>query len=320
MSERVRRVIGIMLVAVASCSVTLTQATSGRQTLEGQIVCELCWGEAPRPEVPYGGEADLACAARCAADGAGQVLAVAGEAGFTLYHLRGGAYEPGEKGFLPLVTRFARVEGSVDERGDEVTLLVDRLEIIDEPPGFRSEIANDAMPILEAVDLAGVSQSLAGLRGRIVVLNFWATWCQPCVEEMPRLVEVQREYGLFGLQVVGASADSLEFRAHVLKKARELDVNFPVWLGATTENMQRFGLPGSLPGTVILDRDGRVRARHAGIVSKQWLKQQIEPLLQAPHLPAARAAATGGKPARTEEIVETATLKPATREAATVPS
>jgi thiol-disulfide isomerase/thioredoxin len=123
---------------------------------------------------------------------------------------------------------------------------------------------DDTPAALTVDDLAGAPQSLSTLRGRVVVLNLWAEWCAPCVEEMPRLIELQRELAVLGLQVVGASADRPDVAGEVLERARELDNNSPVWIAATIEDMRRLGLFGALPGTVVLDRDGRERAVNQG--------------------------------------------------------
>jgi thiol-disulfide isomerase/thioredoxin len=78
-------------------------------------------------------------------------------------------------------------------------------------------------------DLTGIDQRLSAYRGRIVVLNFWATWCVPCKQEMPDLAAIQNEYAAFGVQVVGASADQLADRAKVLEFIKQTKINFPVW-------------------------------------------------------------------------------------------
>jgi peroxiredoxin len=173
-----------------------------------------------------------------------------------------------------------------------------------------------AQPRLELPGLDGQTRSLSDLRGQVVVLNFWATWCGPCVEELPRLVALQRELGPRGVQVVGASADALEAREAVEKRADELELNFPVWLGATTGDMQRFGLPGVLPGTVVLGRDGTVRVRHAGVVSAAWLEENVVPVLDGEVPPDAADPAENAGEARGDRVASNRPEKGA----ATVPS
>jgi thiol-disulfide isomerase/thioredoxin len=103
-------------------------------------------------------------------------------------------------------------------------------------------------------DLFGAEQKLSADRGRIIVLNFWATWCGPGKKEMPDLAAIQNQYAAYGVQVVGASADTLNELQAVRQSIKETAINFPVWLGVTTEQMAQFGLGPGLPGTAIIGR------------------------------------------------------------------
>src|ERR1043166_3997207 len=109
---------------------------------------------------------------------------------------------------------------------------------------------------LSLPDTEGAKQPLAQWRGKVLLVNFWATWCGPCRDEMPELVRAQRDLGPKGLQVVGIAIDQPD---KVARFARELDLNYPA-LVATYETMDVAkplgdGLLG-LPFTVILDRRG----------------------------------------------------------------
>src|SRR6185369_7267651 len=128
-------------------------------------------------------------------------------------------------------------------------------------------------------DPFGTEQRLSTLRGRLVVLNFWATYCIPCKKEMPDLASIQNQYAALGLQVIGASTDELKDRAKVLEFAKENRINFPIWLGATTADMIRFGLGAALPGTVIIDSEGRIAKVISGVINQADLKKQIESML-----------------------------------------
>jgi thiol-disulfide isomerase/thioredoxin len=128
-------------------------------------------------------------------------------------------------------------------------------------------------------DLFGAEQRLSALRGRVVVLNFWATYCEPCRKEMPDLAAIQNNYAALGVQVIGASADEAAARAKVLSFIKETKLNFPVWLGATTGDMERFGLAPVLPGTVIIGRDGRIAWHKSGVVKEAEVKKKIDELL-----------------------------------------
>jgi thiol-disulfide isomerase/thioredoxin len=128
-------------------------------------------------------------------------------------------------------------------------------------------------------DSSGREQSLGAQSGKIVVLNFWATWCVPCREEMPILVSLQHRYASRGVQVVGASADDESTQGQVPEFTRRLRLNFPVWIGATIEDMQRLGLGDALPATAVIDRDGEIAGRIIGVLSKADLDKRIEWLL-----------------------------------------
>ena len=116
-------------------------------------------------------------------------------------------------------------------------------------------VAIEPAPELVWTDLNGHEQTLEAYRDHIVVLNFWATWCAPCREEMPDLVRIQKRYGKYGVQVIGASADPPSGRASVEEFVRRQKINFPILLGATTEQMQALDVGVVLPATVVIDRD-----------------------------------------------------------------
>jgi peroxiredoxin len=142
-------------------------------------------------------------------------------------------------------------------------------------------------------DPFGTEQRLSSLKGRIVILNFWATYCIPCRKEMPDLAAIQNEYAALGVQVIGASADEPEARAEVLQFVKETKVNFPIWMDATTADMMKFGLGTALPGTVIIDREGRVVKVISGVIDKADIKKLIDSML-------ATAERATPKPTRTE--------------------
>nr|ALS89232.1 AhpC/TSA family [uncultured bacterium] len=98
---------------------------------------------------------------------------------------------------------------------------------------------------------------------------------------MPDLAAIQNEYAALGVQVVGASADTISTRPKVLEFIKETRINFPVWLGATTEDMKRFGLGPALPGTVIVGRDGKILLVKPTVITAAELKKQLDGLLAA---------------------------------------
>ena len=151
--------------------------------------------------------------------------------------------------------------------------------------GFASPAESEQLTALEEPatlalrGLSGDRQSLEHYRDRIVILNFWATWCVPCREEMPIFVRVREDYQARGVEIIGASADDASTRDQVEPFREEYGINFPIWLGATIKDMERLGLGTALPATALIDRDGRVVARILGPVEEGELIERIDWLL-----------------------------------------
>ena len=133
-------------------------------------------------------------------------------------------------------------------------------------------------PPLVLKDLRGRTLRLGDYKGKVVLLNFWATWCPPCRAEMPDLIKMQREYRSKGLQVLGVTYPPEEVR-EVKQFVRELKVNYPVALG-TKEIKALFDQSETLPVTVIIDREGNVRDVIEGILLPEEFEQKIKPLLE----------------------------------------
>lgn len=128
-------------------------------------------------------------------------------------------------------------------------------------------------------DVDGTPQTLAQWRGKVLIVNFWATWCAPCREEIPLFVKLQREYRDRGLLFVGIAIDE---PAKVGPFAREFSINYPLLVGGfeAAEWSRRLGNPaGVLPFTLIVGRDGVVRATHLGVIKESALLPHIETLL-----------------------------------------
>jgi thiol-disulfide isomerase/thioredoxin len=134
-------------------------------------------------------------------------------------------------------------------------------------------------PELRLTGLDGLPRSLADERGRLVVLNFWATWCLPCIAEMPLLSAIRERYEGRGVRVIGVSADGPEGRDRVEAFVREHRPGIDVWLGGTVEHMRALGLGEGLPATAILDRDGTVAMRILGPIAGGDLEARLEWLL-----------------------------------------
>jgi thiol-disulfide isomerase/thioredoxin len=266
-----------IVITILFCSAAMAQS----QRLEGQVVCcAECWAEADRTKVPYGTAEDLLKAQSCVANGDPTLIAVREGDKFTMYQLEQGKYRLPGKNWLEFVGRRLAVTGAVEKKKNHDVIRVDTLEVLAPSIAEQGRATVEGKEIeLVLKDPFGTEQRLSSLKGRIVILNFWATYCIPCRKEMPDLAAIQNQYAALGVQVIGASADEPEDRAKVLQFAKETKVNFPIWLGSTTADMMKFGLGAALPGTVIIGRDGRVVKVISGIVNQADLKKQIDAML-----------------------------------------
>lgn len=128
-------------------------------------------------------------------------------------------------------------------------------------------------------DLSGKRLTLAAWKGKVLVVNFWATWCAPCRKEIPGLISVQRENAANGAQVVGIAVDQAD---NVQAFAKELGINYPVLIAGMdgVDLVRKVGNPtGALPFTIVLDRSGKVVMTHLGLVSEQELRKLLVPLV-----------------------------------------
>jgi len=132
---------------------------------------------------------------------------------------------------------------------------------------------------LSLPDLSGNPQALDQYRGRVIVLNFWATWCEPCRDEMPLLSAIQERYASRGVVVVGASADDESTRPQIKPFVEKLGIRFPVWTGATTAHLAALGLGAALPATAILDQEGQIAFRILGVLKARDLTKRLDYLL-----------------------------------------
>ena len=126
-------------------------------------------------------------------------------------------------------------------------------------------------------DINGRTVRLRDYRGKVVLVNFWATWCPPCRAEMPDLVRLQREHARKGLRIIGITYPP-ETKTRVRRFARSLKVNYPIILG-TRQIKTRFSSDETLPLTVVIDRDGKVKEIISGILLRQEFDEKIMPLL-----------------------------------------
>lgn len=148
--------------------------------------------------------------------------------------------------------------------------------------GQRSaEMVGERRPDYTLGSSGGERVSAADFDGSVVLVNFWATWCAPCREEMPMLAELYREHVADGLQVVGIALDDV---AAAREFAAELGIDYPVLVGSTDVMAvaRLYGnISGMLPYTVLIDRDGVIHWTKLGVLEEDELEQRVGELLEA---------------------------------------
>jgi cytochrome c biogenesis protein CcmG/thiol:disulfide interchange protein DsbE len=126
-------------------------------------------------------------------------------------------------------------------------------------------------------DRSGTLQSLSAFRDRVVVLNFWATWCKPCRQEMPALNAIAREYATRGVTVLGVAMDERGWAA-VSPFLSQFPVTYPILMGNPRVARDYGGLK-TLPLTVFIDRGGRIVATHSEALTEAQLRKAVEAML-----------------------------------------
>lgn len=132
-------------------------------------------------------------------------------------------------------------------------------------------------PDFSLASLDGSTLKLSDYRGKAVLLNFWATWCEPCKIEMPWFVDLQKKYGPQGLQILGVAMDDASNK-EISDFARKMGVNYPIMIGKEAVGDQYGGLP-YLPSTFYIDRDGKVVERVYGLISRSEMETHIQKAL-----------------------------------------
>lgn len=151
-----------------------------------------------------------------------------------------------------------------------VYFALDRLE-----PQTPDSSASNALFAMTLSDAQGRSQPLAQWQGKILVVNFWATWCPPCVEEMPELVDLQKEMASRNIQVVGIGIDSA---SNIVEFSQKHKIDYPLYIAGTngTELSKQLGNQiGALPFTVLIDADGRIEKTYLGRLKFDRLRQDL---------------------------------------------
>jgi len=120
--------------------------------------------------------------------------------------------------------------------------------------------------------------ALSQYKGKVIVIDFWATWCGPCKVEIPHFVEFQEKYGKAGLQIVGISVDDTADK--LAPYIRDMKMNYPVLQGLDHDDLQEaYGPIVGIPVSVLISRDGKVCATHTGLTGKDVFEREIKALL-----------------------------------------
>jgi thiol-disulfide isomerase/thioredoxin len=125
-------------------------------------------------------------------------------------------------------------------------------------------------------DMNDAEYKLSDLKGKVVLVNFWASWCAPCLAEIPEFIKVREEYHDRGFEILGISTDDTP--AQLRDFARKYKTNYPL-VQVTAEVEEAYGPVFGLPTSILVARDGSVCKRHFGPLSKEQLERELKPLL-----------------------------------------
>ncbi|MDH5190027.1 MAG: TlpA family protein disulfide reductase [Gammaproteobacteria bacterium] len=134
-------------------------------------------------------------------------------------------------------------------------------------------------PDFQLPDMDGKLQHVSNWDGKVVLINFWATWCPPCLKEIPAFIDVMKSHGDKGFQVVGIAIDN---RDDVMDFINSMDITYPVLWGekdAIQLAKQLGNRIGALPYSIIMDRTGKITLTHRGELTREMLLKAINPLL-----------------------------------------
>jgi len=130
-------------------------------------------------------------------------------------------------------------------------------------------------------DLNGKTVKLSDFKGKVLVMNFWATWCPPCRAEIPDFIEIAKEYHGKGVAIIGISMDSVQ-PSEVATFVKKAGINYPIVMG-TDDVANKYGAVEAIPVTVIIAPDGTIVAQQVGMVDKDYLEGYIKKLLPSAH-------------------------------------
>ncbi len=145
------------------------------------------------------------------------------------------------------------------------------------PPNYTTTTAYPPAPDFTLPSVNGKKITLSDYRGKVVIIDFWATWCPPCRRGIPYLISLKSEYGSKGLEIIGISLDAITrgTQAQVIPFIKNYGINYPIVTG-NMDIVQRFGGIRSIPTTFIVSKDGKILARYTGLAPKSTIEAVVK--------------------------------------------
>ena len=156
----------------------------------------------------------------------------------------------------------------------------EREEIGELEEGVSAEKEWGNAPDFTLPDLEGNSLTLSDFKGRVIILNFWATWCPPCRREIPDFVELYEKYKDEGLLIIGVNLDRGDSRS-VKQFSKEYKINYPIVLGNVNVT-QDYGGVRAIPTTFVIDRKGNIKEKYVGYQPRATFEDAVKRLLEIP--------------------------------------
>ncbi len=141
---------------------------------------------------------------------------------------------------------------------------------------FAADVKKETPVDLTLTGQDGKKVHLHDFAGKPVVVNMWATWCLPCREEMPMMVEAEKAWGPKGVVFIGASLDDSKTKKNIPAFVKQYQITFPVWSGATPDDLDKLKLGEAVPDTVFMDGDHIIFSRARGEIHRPELDERLE--------------------------------------------
>lgn len=140
-------------------------------------------------------------------------------------------------------------------------------------------LSSQPLPAFSLPDLSGKQRSISEWRGKLLIINFWATWCPPCRKEIPEFIKLQEQYAAKGLQFIGVALDDRDAVDEYLKSTK---INYPLLIGGNEGivlNQQLGNNVQAVPYSIVVDQRGQIVYRHQGEFSREKILEIIAPLI-----------------------------------------